>query len=370
MWNALRDVGITRMLICQWGTPFNNNGAIQGPVEWSNPVSTSFRLSDDINNTWEAVTRIINQSIYLAREDKIGPDHFADGDLLEVGNGKLTPDESRAHFAYWAMFKSALVISTNMADIDEESKAILLNKDLIDINQDSLGKPVALVQRYTNDHDLFRGPLANGDEAVLLLNTKNSASDLSVDLAKELGIESADIKDLFSGETATAASGVFTRRNIGAHGAAALRLSNIKRAQTAQDNVAWVEAESGSGAPVADCGGCSGGRKVGGIAQGTTLTLNGVQAAGESATVLFDYVNAEIGYLVDQGQNARTASVSVNGGPAQTVSFPISGYDWSLSVAKNYRADLNGFRAGNDNTIAITAASGFAPDFDRVGVIQ
>lgn len=372
MWNALKAVNIPRMLICQWGTPYNNNGALQGPVEWSNPVSTSFRLSDDISNAWEAVTRIINQSIYLAREDKVGPDHFADADLLEVGNGALSLDEQKAHFAYWAMAKSALMISTNMANVNGDSKAILLNSDLIAINQDSLGKPVVLVQRYTGDRDLFRGPLANGDEAVLLLNSKNEANNLAVDLASELGIDRADIKDLYTGETLTGQSGSFTRNNIGAHGAVALRLSNIQRAQSSNDNVAWVEAESGSGGSPADCGACSGGRKVGNIGDNGTLTISGVQASGESATVLFDYVNAEVGYLAGQGQNARSAHISVNGGSPQTVAFPLSGYDWSLSVAKNFRVDLTGFRAGSDNTIAISTATAgyFAPDVDRVGVIQ
>ncbi|CAO1634771.1 unnamed protein product [Sympodiomycopsis kandeliae] len=100
MWNAIKAVNIPRMLICQWGTPYNKDGALQGPVEWTDPVSTSFRLSDDINDSWEAVTRIINQSIYLGREEKTGPGHFADGDLLEVGNAKLTVDEQKSHFAY------------------------------------------------------------------------------------------------------------------------------------------------------------------------------------------------------------------------------------------------------------------------------
>ncbi|CAO1634775.1 unnamed protein product [Sympodiomycopsis kandeliae] len=257
-----------------------------------------------------------------------------------------------------------------MSKVSATSSAILLNKDLIAINQDSLGKPVVLVQRYTNDHDLFRGPLANGDQAVLLLNHKNSASNLAIDLAKELGIQKADIKDLYTGQTTSGATGTFKRDNVGAHGAVALRLSNIQKAQTKQDKVAWVEAETGTGADTAGCSGCSGGKKVGGVGYGKTLTVKGLQASGSSATVLFDYINGEIGYLAGQGQNARTASISVNGGAAQQVSFPISGYDWSLSVAKNYRATLTGFKAGKDNTIAITNTNGWAPDFDRVGVIQ
>lgn len=35
-----------------------------------------------------------------------------DPDMLEIGNGNLTPEENRAHFALWAIMKSPLIIGT------------------------------------------------------------------------------------------------------------------------------------------------------------------------------------------------------------------------------------------------------------------
>jgi alpha-galactosidase len=37
---------------------------------------------------------------------------YPDPDMLEVGNGNLTMEENRAHFALWAAMKSPLIIGT------------------------------------------------------------------------------------------------------------------------------------------------------------------------------------------------------------------------------------------------------------------
>lgn len=38
-----------------------------------------------------------------------------DPDMLEVGNGDLTLEENRAHFALWAVMKSPLIIGTSVS---------------------------------------------------------------------------------------------------------------------------------------------------------------------------------------------------------------------------------------------------------------
>ncbi|CEH15867.1 carbohydrate-binding module family 35 protein [Ceraceosorus bombacis] len=375
MWNALQTNKIYRMLVCQWGTPFrSSSGNLQGPSQWTDPVSTSFRLSDDINKDWAAVTRIINQSIHIANSGITGKGHFADADMLEVGAKELTIDEQASHFAYWAMAKSALMIGSNVASMPDASLRILQNKALIAINQDALAKPVKLVQRWTGDRDLFRGPLQNGDEAVLLINLRNQArNDLSIDLAKSLGIQSATIENLWTGQKKTGAMGVYSVGSLGARGSAPLRLSNIQRIATPNVEVIWSEAESASlsgGASSASCSGCSGGTKVGNVGNGGAVTFNNVVAKSTTSTLLFDYINADIGYLAGQGQNARSLSISVNGAAAQNIDLPISGYDWSADVAKNFRVELKGFKQGNGNTLTLSNPSSFGPDIDRVGVIQ
>lgn len=68
----------------------------------------------------------------------------------------------------------------------------------------------------------------------------------------------------------------------------------------------------------------------------------------------------------------RGASISVNGGPAQEVVFPLSGYDWDKDVFKNFLVRLSGFKTSSSNTLTISgleSVSPYAPDFDRIGVV-
>ena len=64
--------------------------------------------------------------------------------MLEVGNGDLTLEECRSHFAFWAIMKSPLLIGTNLVNLSQEHTDILQNKYLIAFNQDPvIGKPAA-----------------------------------------------------------------------------------------------------------------------------------------------------------------------------------------------------------------------------------
>lgn len=40
-----------------------------------------------------------------------------DPDMLEVGNGALTLEENRAHFALWAVMKAPLIIGTAVSHV-------------------------------------------------------------------------------------------------------------------------------------------------------------------------------------------------------------------------------------------------------------
>lgn len=372
MSKALSDVGINKLLVCQWGVPQKqSNGTLVGPAQWTQGLSTSYRLSDDIATGWINVERILNQAIQISLHGRSGPNHFADGDLLEVGNSGMSIDEQGTHFAFWAMIKSPLVISTDLSSISSNAKAILLNKGLIAINQDRLGEPVKLVERRTGNFDLHAGKLSNGDMAVLAFDWSNARNTITVNFS-ELGIASADVADLWAGTTKTGA--ISYTKTVNAHGSVPLRLYNIKYTNAAAPSLTYIQAESGTLAGRAAksfCSGCSGGSKVGNVGggSGNTLTLNGLQASGNEAVLYFDYINADVGFSFVGATNDRTAHISVNGGSPQTVSFPLSGYDWSQDVIRGYKVRLTGFTAGQSNSITISNANSYAPDFDRVGYI-
>ena len=66
--------------------------------------------------------------------------------MLEVGNGGLTVDEERAHFALWAISKAPLLIGCDLSAISDTSLSILKAPLLIAANQDSLGQQAKCVQ--------------------------------------------------------------------------------------------------------------------------------------------------------------------------------------------------------------------------------
>jgi alpha-galactosidase len=54
--------------------------------------------------------------------------------MLEVGNGGMTLDEEKTHFALWALAKAPLIIGCDLTTVSAESLAILKNKNLIAVN--------------------------------------------------------------------------------------------------------------------------------------------------------------------------------------------------------------------------------------------
>jgi len=63
-----------------------------------------------------------------------------DPDMLEIGNGNLTIIESRSHFALWCFVKAPLILGNDLTNMSPEVLAIISNKNLIAVNQDSNGQ--------------------------------------------------------------------------------------------------------------------------------------------------------------------------------------------------------------------------------------
>jgi hypothetical protein len=100
--------------------------------------------------------------------------------MLEVGNTNqdfgsptLTETEQRAHFSMWAAAKSPLVLGNDPRSMTNATLSILGNAEVIDVNQDALGRPVKIVSRS-------RAPRAlpsegSTEELKLILQTCNDS---------------------------------------------------------------------------------------------------------------------------------------------------------------------------------------------------
>jgi len=145
--------------LCEWGS--------NQPWLWAEPVGQLWRTTGDISCKWKSITEIIDKEADLRQY--AGPGHWNDPDMLEVGNG-LPVNEDRAHFSMWAMLAAPLIAGNDLRNMTEETKAILTNRGVIAVDQDSLG--VQGLRYAINDSvQTWMKPLEGGDWAVCFLNT-------------------------------------------------------------------------------------------------------------------------------------------------------------------------------------------------------
>lgn len=56
-----------------------------------------------------------------------GNSGWNDPDMLEVGNGGLTQEEEKTHFALWAISKAPLILGCDLSKVTKESLDIIMN---------------------------------------------------------------------------------------------------------------------------------------------------------------------------------------------------------------------------------------------------
>jgi alpha-galactosidase len=162
--------------------------------EWGNLTGQSWRMWGDIYPIWSGkaqwswgVMPILNHaSFFYNNTDFWGHGDF---DMLEVGNGNLTIEESRSHFALWAALKSPLIIGTALEGIKPEILKILSNKDLIAFNQDPVfgksakpykwGLNADFTWNQTHPAEYWSGQSSKGTH-VFVLNTLDIAQNKTI----------------------------------------------------------------------------------------------------------------------------------------------------------------------------------------------
>ncbi|KAL5319275.1 hypothetical protein ACEPPN_012325 [Leptodophora sp. 'Broadleaf-Isolate-01'] len=156
--------------ICNWG-----HAEVQ---EWGNSTGSSWRITGDITPDWARIAEILNENSFLLNYVDFWGHN--DADMLHIGNGNLTLQESRSHFAFWAVTKSPLIIGTALDKLAAEKVEILKNKALLAFHQDDIyGGPAEPYKwginpdwtfNATNPAEYWSGPSKAGT-LVLALNT-------------------------------------------------------------------------------------------------------------------------------------------------------------------------------------------------------
>jgi alpha-galactosidase len=189
MGEALRKSGRPIVFsLCQYGL-----AGVQG---WGRLVGGNlWRTSDDIQDRWQRMAAIGFSQSPLA--PFAGRGHWNDPDMLEVGNGKMTADEYRTHFSLWALLAAPLIAGNDLRDMSAETREILMNREVIDVDQDSLGKQGTQVFKE-GDTEVWSRPLRRSARAVALFNRGAAPADMSVKWAA-LGVKSPrHVRDLWT----------------------------------------------------------------------------------------------------------------------------------------------------------------------------
>jgi len=181
MHEALDDCGRDIVFsLCQYG---------MGDVyKWGKQVGGNlWRTTGDITDTWASMTG--NGFIHSERAMGVSPGGWNDPDMLVVGRlgwgpnphpTKLTPNEQITHITLWSLLASPLIIGCDLTQLDPFTKAILTNHDVIEVDQDSLGK-AATRRRKDGDTEVWVRPLWDGTYAVGLFNRGPERARVRVD---------------------------------------------------------------------------------------------------------------------------------------------------------------------------------------------
>jgi alpha-galactosidase len=196
MGDALKACGRPILFsICEWGST--------KPWLWAPAIGQSWRTTGDITARFDngnrraggsgnSVLTILDLQVPLRKYS--GPGHWNDPDMLEVGNGNLTPSENRAHFTLWCMLNAPLITGNDLRNMNEQTLKILTDKDVIAINQDPLGIQ-ALRYSSTNGLEVWFKPLSNDAWAVCFLNRNTDPQKAAFDWKSEKVIDDLSNRD-------------------------------------------------------------------------------------------------------------------------------------------------------------------------------
>jgi alpha-galactosidase len=193
--------------ICEWGS--------NRPWEWGKNIGHLWRTTGDItacfdcvvdHGSWKAwgVMQILDMQDGLRIH--AGPDHWNDPDMMEVGNG-MSVNEDRAHFSMWCMLAAPLMAGNDLRNMSKETLGILTNKEVIALDQDSLG-----IQGFKHSRrdsiEIWFKPLEGGDWAVCFLNRAKETREITFNWKDHT------INDSFSGRESRFNETVYTVRDL------------------------------------------------------------------------------------------------------------------------------------------------------------
>ncbi len=207
--------------LCQYG---------MGNVwEWGGSVGGNcWRTTGDITDTWASMAGIgFSQA---GHEKYAKPGNWNDPDMLVVGRlgwgkvrpSRLTADEQYTHISLWCLLASPLLIGCDMTQLDDFTLGLLTNDEVIEVNQDPLGRQAGRVAKE-GDLEVWAKDMEDGSKAVGLFNRGNTNAPVTARW-KDLGLTAPQkVRDLWRQKDFAVARDEF-RAEIPSHGCLLVRM--------------------------------------------------------------------------------------------------------------------------------------------------
>lgn len=165
--------------LCQYGMKdvWTWGGAVGGQ---------SWRTTEDIEDTWESLSRIGFEQAALYPYAK--PGNWNDPDMMIVGQvgwgenlhpSRLTPDEQYTHVSLWCLLSAPLLIGCDISRMDPFTLSLLTNDEVLAIDQDPLGHQARRVFQE-GSLQVWVKELEDGSKAVGLFNTDTAYQKVTI----------------------------------------------------------------------------------------------------------------------------------------------------------------------------------------------
>ena len=193
MWNILKTLDRDVVLnLCQYG---------MGEVwEWGGEVGNSWRTTGDLGLEEH---KELPGFYYIGMSNAehwpyARPGEWNDPDYILigwVGNAHkmatgtptdLTPYEQYSYMSMWSLMAAPLIFSGDMAKLDAFTLNVLCNHEIIEVNQDPLGKQARIIRKSDAEFVLAK-ELDDGSVALGIFNLLDHEKQLSVDW-EEIGL--------------------------------------------------------------------------------------------------------------------------------------------------------------------------------------
>jgi alpha-galactosidase len=215
MGDALRQTGRPIVFsLCQYG--------LERVWTWGASVGGNmWRTTGDLDYNYDRFSLVGFEQNGLERFS--GPGRWNDPDMLLVGLGKITADESRTQISLWSLLAAPLIASADLRTISAENLAILSNPEIIAVDQDPAGVQGHRIAEE-GPLDIWMKPLADGSKAVGLFNRGEDAAPITVYFKDAGAGESAAVRDLWARKDSGRFKDTFTTQ-VPSHGAVMLRIN-------------------------------------------------------------------------------------------------------------------------------------------------